>query len=167
MGQYVKVSDVNIIDLAAWQNLINVVNQHSDSIAKLVSTSGYAWNPVYQSDGSWSTTYDVGNQMILYGRQRMSSSGAGTTEVVFDTTKYVYEEVVNFASLGLLNFTSPPNVIGTMSRVNSTTAGITDYNLSISDITSISFKIRVTNGDRTEISDDVKWYVNWIAIGPK
>ena len=34
---YVKISDPNIIDIAAWQQMVNVVNQHTDSITAITN----------------------------------------------------------------------------------------------------------------------------------
>ena len=34
---YIKISDPNIIDLSAWHQVINVVNQHSDSITAITN----------------------------------------------------------------------------------------------------------------------------------
>ena len=37
---YVKISDPAVIDLAAWHQVISVVNQHSDTITAITNNFG-------------------------------------------------------------------------------------------------------------------------------
>ena len=37
---YVKISDPSIIDLAAWHNVITVVNQHDDLLTAITNNYG-------------------------------------------------------------------------------------------------------------------------------
>ena len=78
---YVKISDPNTIDLASWQQVVNVVNQHSDSISAITNNFG-AQNP---TQSEWNTTedfayeYDPNSQKIIFGRTALeikSSIGA-------------------------------------------------------------------------------------------
>jgi hypothetical protein len=67
---YVKISDPNTIDLASWQQVVNVVNQHSDSINAITNNFG-AQNPVQPNlDGTedFAYEYDPNSQKLIYGR---------------------------------------------------------------------------------------------------
>jgi hypothetical protein len=72
---YIKISDPNIIDLAAWHQVINVINQHSDSISAITNNFGIQAS----SPTDWSGQNDIyeefnpGSQKILYGKYQIDT----------------------------------------------------------------------------------------------
>ena len=48
---YVKISDPNIIDLAAWHQVINVINQHSDTLSAITNNFGIQGTTVTDWNG--------------------------------------------------------------------------------------------------------------------
>ena len=84
---YVKISDPNIIDLAAWHQLINVVNQHSDSITAITNNFGTAGNVDWTSS-AYSHQYDPGSQAIIFGRATSTSSDTPSSNIYYNTISY-------------------------------------------------------------------------------
>jgi hypothetical protein len=165
---YVKISDPNTIDLASWQQVVNVVNQHSDSINAITNNFG-AQNPV-QPD--WSNTedfayeYDPNSQKLISGRTKIDPAA-------MDGDDYVHYADVIFTGLGATSFSAPPVVIVT-GRHSSTTALLTnnlDIMITVQAVTNTGFRIRIVNSRSTKNDadplDQFVFYVNWIALGPK
>ena len=72
---YVKISDPNIIDLSAIHNIINVINQHSDTLNNLTGNYGANASPVVQwSSSELQHLFDTTTQMIEYGRTTFDST---------------------------------------------------------------------------------------------
>ena len=142
---YVQISDPVIIDLAAWHQIINVVNQHSDSIAALSNNFGMAWSPIPDGD-NWSSPFDFGSSMIQFGRIKIATLAS--------PPDLNYFELVDFPN----NFSSKPVVVAT---IYSAHAGNQDGIVSIKEITNNNFVINVQNLTNNGA------LVNWIAIGPK
>lgn len=156
---YIKISDPNIIDLAAWHQVINVVNQHSESIDVLTNTTGVAFNPSYDQDGGWQTVYDPANQMIQYGVIKMDS----TNNIGIPDSSYTFyeEEVILPAT-----YSSNPAVVVTNSS-QSTTSGKADWNVTISSVSPDRFKVKLVNATKTAITGTWSIKVFWTAIGPR
>lgn len=156
---YVKISDPNIIDLAAWHQLINVVNQHSDSISALTNNFGLSWNPDYDGD-NWSSAFDFGSQQIVYGRAKLSTSDGATNDqytVEPGEDRYVLiENEIEFTP----SFSKTPVVTATL--FTNQTASF-DGIVTVGAVTESSFTLRVAN---MPSSVDFR-IVNWIAIGAK
>lgn len=158
---FIKISDPNIIDLAAWHQVINVVNQHSESITSITNTTGVSWNPSYEDDGGWKTVFDIGNQKIQYGKAKMTS----TTNLNTSTTalKYMYEETVTFST----PFSATPMV--TVTNTSSNTEGNTyasNIIATVSNISSTSFKIKIVTPTLEAFTGSWNIFINWVAIGP-
>jgi hypothetical protein len=175
---YVKISDPNTIDLASWQQVVNVVNQHSDSINAITNNFG-AQAP---AQSAWSTTedfayeYDPNSQKIISGRTRLDP-----TDSSFQTANggYVHYKDVIFTQVGATAFSAAPTVVVT-GRHTSTLESLTnnlDIMITVQEVTSNQFTIRIVNArskKNTETGtvtaqdlDQFVFYVNWIALGPK
>lgn len=151
---YVKISDPNIIDLAAWHQLINVVNQHSDSIAALTNNFGLAWNPDYSGD-DWSSAFDFGSQVIVFGKALISA----IPEESANTGIYqVYQHNVPFTT----PFSGKPVMVGTLVTSVNTRR---DCIITFDNVTVNDFSVYVYG--LSESTTNLTLGVNWIAIGPK
>ena len=89
---YVKISDPNIIDLAAWNQLINVVNQHSDSINSITNNFGTTgtgsidWN----ADNAYAAReFTAGSEKIVYGRIKIIQEIRYSTEMLTLATMFL------------------------------------------------------------------------------
>jgi hypothetical protein len=174
---YIKISDPNIIDLNAVHNIINVVNQHSDTLNTLTNNFGAA-NTTTAANTTWSAAdlshlYDAGNQMIIYGRASFDSSATATSTTV-PTNGHVYHKTVTFSTStnGVPAFTtSTPMVFATANTGNTTAGGISttfpDAIVHIYNITASTFDIRLFLSSGQNITGAQKVYVNWMALGPK
>jgi hypothetical protein len=172
---YVKISDPNVIDLAAWHQVINVVNQHSDSISSITNNLGgaapavVAWN----GESDFVQQYDPGSQKILYGRHKLITSEMSYTE----PNKQIFYGSITFEDDGATGFRARPIVTATIQFGHSTIEALDDTNhniiLNLFNITGSQFKYRVTRA----ISDPDDptpppaltgtFYLNWTATGPK
>lgn len=174
---YIKISDPNIIDLAAWHQVVNVINQHSDSITAITNNfgakgTGYTeWN----NDVDLVQQYDPGSQQILFGKTRISTALDGSS---YSDGKHMFYETVDFApaSSGLTIFSGKPLITATV-QLESATVNTNNTNVicSVQAVTSTSFTIRVVDSRSYSNGTTEKPYlpltsyfnVNWIAIGPK
>lgn len=169
---YVKISDPNIIDVAAWHQVINVVNQHSDSINAITNNFGVQGSGVvnWNSDNDIVHEYTPGSQKMLYGRNKIDTSTADNT--VGNHTYYIdidfYDETTGAGA-----FSGMPIVTSTISFKSTTTPPPTasaNIVCTLLAITNEGFRVRVTNA-RSTTSNPIPllgvFYVNWTAIGPK
>ena len=150
---YVKISDPAILDLTAWTQVINVVNQHSDSISALTNNFGLSYSAVPEPTDplSWRSAFDFGSCIIQFGRAKNpGSQAAGGT----------FFQYVTFPN----SFSSVPIVTATVYQSGSDKDTNSDAVVSISDLTSSGFTYRIKSP-----ADDygTNIYVNWIAVGPK
>lgn len=172
---YIKVSDPNVIDLAAWQQVINVVNQHSDSISVITNNFGSQGT----GETNWSTTtglsheYEPGSQKVIYGKNKFDPASDEITFSVATTNneKHIYYGQVIFADevSGTTNFNAPPIVTATISLTTSLTSNSHTI-LTVTQVTVDGFKYRVTNSKSTStvgIPIGGACFINWMAIGPK
>ena len=141
---YVQIEDPAIIDVNSMHQIIQVVNEHSDSIAALTNNFGASSSVTEQSGKDWATTYDAGTQMIQFGRSVVTSDGSGNVS-----------EVVSFA----VDFASTPVVTATS---YSNTAGNYDVNVSVRALSASGFTLEAQNAGATST-----FSINWIAIGSK
>lgn len=172
---YIKISDPNVIDLAAWQQVINVVNQHSDSISAITNNFGSQgigetnWN----GESDLSHEYDPGSQKIVYGKNKFI-----TAEAPFfsssDNKKHVYYGEVVFADevSGATSFNASPIVTASLyfSGTTATTSGA-NIIVTVQSVTESGFTYRVMDS-RSTVAAGVpivvtQFYINWMAIGPK
>ena len=171
---YIKISDPNIIDLAAWQQVINVVNQHSDSITAITNNFGTQGTGETNWNGTsdLSHEYDPGSQKIIYGKNKFTTADA-TFFSSSDNKKHVYYGEVVFADevSGATSFDASPIVTASLYSSNQT-ASTTAANLivTVQAVTEAGFTYRVTNPNSTSsvgIAISGTFYINWMAIGPK
>ena len=150
---YVKISDPAILDLTAWTQVINVVNQHSDSISALTNNFGLSYAAVPESADplSWRSAFDFGSCIIQFGRAKNpGAQAAGGT----------FYEDVTFPN----SFSSKPIVTATVYQSGTNNDTNSSAIVSIINIQSSGFTYRIktpTNSFGSNI------YVNWIAVGPK
>lgn len=161
---YVQISDPAIIDLAAWHQVINVVNQHSDSIAALSNNFGMSWSANYDDD-NWSSPFDFGSCMIEFGRVKILASQIQAETLNGIEVGYA-EEVVNFNSG---SFSNNPVITATVyTGASSGYKDSTDINISIKTLGPDSFTVTAVFAGQQDPQDTPKaFYINWIAIGPK
>lgn len=173
---YIKISDPNVIDLAAWQQVINVVNQHSDSITAITNNFGIQgsgetnWN----GDSDLSHEYDPGSQKIVYGKNKFDpTSSEITATVASNNVKHVYYGTVTFQDdvSGASSFDAPPIITATIQNTQSTEVPWNAHIvLTTVAVTKSGFTYRVTNPNSTSsvgIAITGTFFVNWMAIGPK
>lgn len=176
---YVKISDPNILDIAAWQQLINVVNQHSDSITALTNsfngTSGAATD---WASTTWSHVWDPGSQAIVYGKIKFTIGTGGVVSapasgVSFASSPDIYYGDASFSDPNIssvFQFSSAPAVTATIVTANA--SGSTGYPtantaaiVTVSNITTSGFSWRVSNASTQKLSGQITVY--WTAIGPR
>jgi hypothetical protein len=165
---YVKISDPSIIDLSAWHQVINVVNQHSDSIDAITNNFGVGSTTPDWNATDYTHAYQPGSQQILYGRAKITVSDTN------DGTHW-YKSVTFSDTSGITAFSAQPVVTATIfagSTSNPVSNSDDDIAVSVYNVTATGFKYRLvrTNANGTTahpkaITGTV--YVNWTAIGPR
>jgi hypothetical protein len=172
---YIKISDPNVIDLAAWQQVINVVNQHSDSITAITNNFGSQGTGETNWNGTsdLSHEYDPGSQKIVYGKNKFITADAAFFTST-DNKKHVYYGEVVFADevSGATSFNAMPIVTCSL-YFSSPTATTSGANLIVTaqSITEAGFTYRVMDSRSTQAAGvpivATQFYINWMAIGPK
>lgn len=172
---YIKISDPNVIDLAAWQQVINVVNQHSDSITAITNNFGSQGTGETNWNGTTdlSHEYDPGSQKIVYGKNKFITADAAFFTST-DNKKHVYYGEVVFADevSGATSFNATPIVTASIQFSNQvTTMNGANIVLTVQTATSAGFTYRVTDSRSTAAAGVpiavTQFYINWMAIGPK
>lgn len=158
----VKITNPNIIDLAAWQEVVNEINNVSDKVDSIVTSYGAGTS----SDSDWTGSetrdhvFNLGSQKIVSGRYRFVSTAEDSDE----TTKAFYGPI----SFGTA-FASKPIITATIEFGNQTLPTnpanrnviLTTYNAD-----SAGFYYKVTNSGSTTMLSG-QFYINWMAIGPR
>jgi hypothetical protein len=175
---YIKISDPNIIDLAAWHQVINVINQHSDSITAITNNFGAQGTGSADWNGSAdvASEFDPGSQRIIYGRTRVDSTLMdGTTG---DHMMYLKVNMVDQVT-GTKAFSAKPVVtataiFGSTAYPPTTAGGRENVICTISAVEDDQFVIRLVNSTSTSAkpvklftSTTQAFFINWMAIGPK
>lgn len=166
---YVKISDPNIIDIAAWQQLINVVNQHSDSITAITNNfNGVGSSAVDWTAGTFSHVWDPGSQALVYGRI------AADTGVLTPVSTGLYWGEGSFSDAAIsssFQFSSIPIVTATLYSGHATSGNVSPDNkkftVTVYDINTAGFKWRLSSVDGTAPTSGAKFYINWTALGPR
>jgi hypothetical protein len=183
---YIKISDPNIIDLSAWHQVINVINQHSDTLSAitnnygLLSTGTTNWNgetEIYEE-------FNPGSQKMLYGRVTINTTG-NSKDLMLETNRMFYQEIDfdNGATTGVAAFSAKPIVVvtasiaGTPPTMTARNAGLV---CTVTETNPESFTVRIVKAKELPLAaadesgstaTDPKptrtFYINWIAIGPK
>jgi len=171
---YVKISDPNIIDLGAWQQVVNVVNQHSDSINSITNNFGVQGSGTvdWNGDNDVVHEYNPGAQKLLYGRTKIDTATASS-----NTNDEIFYGDVSFIDgvSGTTAFSARPVMLGTISFGHSSfeAIGRSNHNIVFNffGVTASKFSFRVNRGNSTTgtSSPDLTgyFYLNWQAIGPK
>ena len=174
---YVKISDPQVIDLAAWQQVINVVNQHSDSIDSVTNNLGSAAPTGIDYNGSsgFVNQFDPGSQKMLYGKVKLVPS-----EMSYISNRQIYYGDVDFGGAsGIPVFSANPIVTGTIQFGHANIGALNDnhydFIFNIFAVTTSKFSFRInraiadpdnTNGVPSTINATA-FYLNWTATGPK
>lgn len=154
---YVKISDPAIVDLAAIQQIITVVNNHSDYLNALVNRFGQTYETDFNQD-DFMANFDVANSNIIYGKVTITPDDDAENS---NGVKY-YRKDVTF-STGV-SFAEIPNVVITHNNTDGTVGGQLDIVPSLHNCTTTGFTARIHRyrGDNT-ISSNVE--LNFIAFG--
>lgn len=174
---YIQISDPNIIDLAAWHQVINVVNQHSDSIDAITNNFGQNTVTDWAAD-QIAHLFDPGSQAIIYGRtlihtvSQTSESNNVTLPSGHGVGKLLYG-TVSFTDSGV-TFSQTPTVLVTCNsgNVGSGSPG-TQNQFALASVytpgtSGFGYRITIPNSlvsTGAQFAGDI--YLNWIAIGPR
>ena len=169
---YIKISDPNIIDLAAWHQVINVINQHSDSITAITNNFGAQGSGVTDWNGEINIAheYDPGSQKILYGKFKLDTTTASSTNN--DHMFYADIDLIDPVS-GTASFSAKPIITATATFGSTTTPPPTTSANVVCTIIRVQedqFRVRVVNARSTTtnaIPLTGYFYITWMAIGPK
>lgn len=153
---YVRIPDPKIIDLSAWHQVINVVNQHSDAIAAITNDFGDTYEKNWEGD-DYSVQYDVSSQKIIYGRALLKPDATNNGTVWYETVTFTTP------------FSSRPVVTATILAGNDAGAAVQkEAIVSVYKLTTDGFSYRVLRPSPTDYLDiTANIWVNWIAIGPR
>jgi hypothetical protein len=175
---YIKISDPNIIDLAAWHQVINVINQHSDSLTAITNNFGAQGSGTTSWNGANDIKhqYDSGSQKIIYGRTKVSNdlTNASTGNHMLYLTINLEDSVSGTAPFAAKPIITTTASFGSDDPTPDSSGGRENVICTISAITEESFILRIVNARSTKTnpvplftSDTQYFYINWIAIGPK
>ena len=174
---YIKISDPNIIDLAAWHQVINVVNQHSDSITAITNNFGAEGTGYTDWNGELDVAqqYDPGSQKIIFGRYRLDTATASFTP----SNKHMYYATINLvdSTTGTTAFSAKP-IITVTAQFGSTATPPPTTNANIActviKVEEDKFVVRVvdtrsyaTGGTALPLASSSYFNISWMAIGPK
>lgn len=178
---YVKISDPQIIDLAAWQSVINVVNAHDDSILSLTNNigSGTAASIDYNGEADFVNTFNPGTQKILYGRTKVLMSDMS---VVPDSYGQVVYKTIDFNQDGSSVFTARPIMTASIQFGHTSIGALGDKNydtmFTLFNVNPNSFSFRINRAIATPdevnsakrpavIPANNTFFLNWSALGPR
>lgn len=176
---YVKISDPQVIDLAAWHQVLNVVNQHSDSISSITNNMGGTAPELidFNGENNFVNIFDPGAQKMLYGRTKLNTNSLNS--ISYDQ---IYYDTIDFAENGQTVFGAKPIVTATLQFGHSSISTLSDKNydliFNIFAVTPGSFSFRINRAiaepDETNaakrtpiIPANSTFYLNWSATGPK
>jgi hypothetical protein len=167
---YIKISDPNTIDLASWQQVVNVVNQHSDSINTLTNNFGAQTTGIVEWNGTedFAYEYEPASQKMIYGRTKITPSD----EDFITPSGFVYYKTIDYANAegGTGSFSASPIITATarFAGTQNDPPATTNARVMVT-VTAVSkddFTVRVVNSTATALSN-FAFYINWIAVGPK
>jgi hypothetical protein len=182
---YVKISDPNIIDLSAWQQVINVVNQHSDTLSAITNNFGLQGSGVTNWNGETEIyeEFNAGSQKILYGKFRIDTRSGDNKDSSTNNDRMFYQTITfDNEIVGTASFAAKPVVTVTpallASVIDGTAPTIRNTGLvcTVIGITQFGFTVRVIKTrefieEQNSSPDNPKpvafFDINWIAIGPK
>jgi len=157
---YIKISDPKIIDLSTINQIVNVVNQHSDNISALTNNYGNVYSGSSTSGASTEYQYDMASQQIIYGQTKFNPSSQGFT---FNGTLFTYTMPVTFIGQP---FSASPFIVA-QAQVSSSSANYLDIIVNVRDVTPSSFNIVLRHAAKNSDWLTGTVNVNWVAIGHK
>jgi hypothetical protein len=174
---YVTISDPNIIDLGAWHEVINVVNQHSNTLSAITDNFGASGSTVtgWNTDTDLAVSFVMGSQKIVYGRFKVNFKDDETATP--RNNKNLYYGAIDFSgSTGSTGFAAIPIVTTTVQygsqTIDTTSDATANTTCTIFGVSGSGFSFRVMNprsvqGNPVPLPDNGHLYINWTAIGPK
>lgn len=154
---YVKISDPAIVDLSTMQQIISVVNNHTEYLNALVNKFGATYNPDWTASDV-QANFDIATSSVIYGKASLSPDDDDTTP---GGTKY-YHKAVTFDTG--ISFAEIPNVILTHNNTDGDVHGQLDIIVSLHNCTTTGFTLRAYRpGTNKDIVSDIE--VNFIAFG--
>lgn len=162
---YVKISDPAIMDLSGIQQIINVVNQHSDYLNVLINRFGVILTPDWEGDSTQSI-FDLATSTIAFGKETIKSTDSDTTP----GGKTFYKIGVDYNGA---TFSQKPFIVLTLDNSDGSENTQLDFMLSAYNVTTTGFTIRAMRAGQFTASGQPKYTidnnikVNWIAIGPR
>jgi hypothetical protein len=185
---YIKISDPNIIDIAAWQQVINVINQHSDTLSAITNNFGLQGSGTTDWNGETEIyeEFNSGSQKILYGKVRIDTrtlvndDANPNKDSSLNSDRMFYQKIdFDGGDTGTSSFSARPIITVTAALVGTTVitrnSGLVCTVIAVNDK---DFTVRIVK--TKEFSDDVAqtstvsdpkptsiFELNWIAIGPK
>lgn len=172
---YVKITDPNIIDITAWQQVINTLNQHSDSITALTNNFAGAGFPTDYGQSQFSVVYDPGSQAIVYGKVTLvvaenGGVGSGSTSgCQYSAGTYYGTASFSDSTGALFQYSQNPMVTATLQAGGTATPPSNSFStaiITVSNITTAGFSWRVT-GITASKTGPLTLPINWIAVGPR
>lgn len=159
---YIKISDASIMDLAGIQQIINVVNQHSDYLNALINRFGVVTVPDWEGDVT-EGQLDPASHSVAFGKTTITSTDDDTTP----GGKTYYKQYVTFES-GVV-FAQKPFIVLTLDNSTGSEHAQADFILSLHGVSTTGFTIRAIRtgfyGGKLTIDNNIK--VNWVAVGPR
>lgn len=159
---YVKISDPAIIDLAGIQQIISVVNQHSDLLNVLINRFGTVVTPDWNAEAA-QAVYDPATHNLAFGKVAIKSADSDETP----GGKTYYYKLIPFGSG--ITFASAPYITLALDNSQGQISGQLDFMLSVTDVTTTDFTIRAARSgfynNKQTIDNEIQ--VNWIAVGPR
>lgn len=170
---FVKISDPNIIDLAAWHQVINVINQHTDSINAITNNFGIQSSPGgsvdWNGDNDVVHEYNAGTEKILYGRFKIDTATASEIN-----NEQIFHGTIPFVDDATSVFSARPIVTATIQFGHANINALDDTNhnaiLNLFAVTAEKFEYRVTRATSSSTTPQPLtgyFYISWQAIGPK
>ena len=173
---YIKISDPNIIDLAAWHQVINVINQHSDSITAITNNFGAQGSGAtdWNGDANIAHQYDPGSQKIIYGKTKVVMTDLSEIQGTGNIAHMYYGDISLVDSVsGTTAFSAKPIITATATFGSTATPPPTTNAGVICTVIAVKedkFTFRLVNA-RSTTTNPVPltgyFYINWMAIGPK
>lgn len=160
---YVKISDPAIIDLAGIQQIISVVNQHTDYLNVLINRFGTIVTPEWDADTTQGI-YDPATHNIAFGKDTIEANDdnkdTSTGGKVFYKKQFDYNGVT---------FSEKPYITLSLDNSSGMETSQLDIMLSLHSVTTTGFVIRAArsgfHNNKQTIDNRIK--INWIAIGPR
>lgn len=161
---YVKISDPAIIDLAGIQQIISVVNQHSDYLNVLINRFGTIVTPDWSADTAQGI-YDPATHNIAFGKDTIEATNDNKDEIPTNS-KAFYKKQFDYNGI---TFSEKPYITLALDNSSGTETGQLDIMLSLYNVTTTGFMIRAARSGLYNNKDtiDNRIKINWIAIGPR